>query len=90
MKQDEELHSELMNLFRQYFEANQRWLNEGTKRAGMDVRRILSEIRRVSKDRRAHIMDWRYWKNGDWEIKKAKRQEKKAQKQQGSGDGHAN
>ena len=69
MRQDEELHAELLRLFRVYFEANQRWINEGTKRAGMDVRAALSDIRRVCSDRRKHIMEWRRWKDVDWAEK---------------------
>ena len=61
MQQDEELHAELLKLFRQYFEANQNWINKGTRRAGMDTRRLLSDIRRVCSQRRDHIMEWRRW-----------------------------
>jgi hypothetical protein len=59
VNQDEELHAELLRLFRLYFEANQQWINRGTRRAGMDTRRILSDIRRVCSARRDHIMEWR-------------------------------
>lgn len=61
MQQDEELHAELLRLFRLYFEANQNWVNKGTRRAGMDTRRLLSDIRRVCSARRDHIMEWRRW-----------------------------
>jgi hypothetical protein len=73
MHQDEELHAELMRLFRLYFEQNQKWLNEGTKRAGMDTRALLSEIRRVCTKRRISIMEWRRWKNQDMAEKKAQK-----------------
>ena len=79
MQPDEELHAELLAAFRQYFEANQRLLNEGTKRAGMDVRYWLSEIRRICSQRRLAIQEWRVWKNQDWEIQKAKRKAQKGE-----------
>lgn len=83
MQQDEELHEKLLYAFRQYFEANQRWLNKGTKRAGMDVRHWLNEIRKICSARRKVIMDWRYELNEEMA-------KKKAQKQQASGDSDTN
>ena len=71
MHQDEELHAELLTAFREYFEANQRWLNKGTRRAGMDVRRCLSNIRRICSERRKVVMDWRYEVNEKTQAKKA-------------------
>lgn len=82
MHQDEELHAELMALFRKYFEANQRWMATGTKRACMDTRFYMNEIRRICSKRRLVLMDWRRWKNEDMKATKALR---KAQKQQGTG-----
>lgn len=78
MYQDEELHSQLMDAFKEYFKANQRWLAEGTKRAGMDVRFWMSEIRRICSARRIHVQEWRKWKDVDWEKQKAKRKAQKA------------
>lgn len=71
MHQDEELHDELLRAFREYFEANQRWINKGTRRAGMDVRRCLSNIRRICSERRKVVMDWRYEVNEQTQAKKA-------------------
>lgn len=59
MKREEETHDELMQAFRQYFEANQKWVDRGTRMAGMDARKWLSEIRRICTKRRNNIMDWR-------------------------------
>lgn len=87
MKPDEELHAELLSAFRQYFEANQRLVNEGTKRAGMDVRYWLSEIRRICSARRVSVQEWRRWKDTDLKIKNEKR---KAQKEQAAKDKDAN
>jgi hypothetical protein len=81
MDQDEELHEQLMHAFREYFKANVRWVSQGTKRAGMDTRYWLNEIKNLSLARRKHIMEWREWKNADWEVKKAQRKERKAQKE---------
>jgi hypothetical protein len=88
MYQDEELHAELLRLFRVYFEANQRWINEGTKRAGMDTRNALNEIKHVCHARRKHIMEWRRWKNIDMAEKKAKK--KAAQNDSDKDTDHAN
>jgi hypothetical protein len=69
-------HEELYNAFRQYFKYNQIWLSKGTKRAGMDTRFWLSEIRRICSQRRKEIQEWRHEKN---EITQ-KRREAKNQK----------
>ena len=73
MYQDEELHAELMRAFRKYFEANQTWLAKGTKRACMDTRYWMSEIRRICKLRRAELMTWRYEKNEQMKAEKAQK-----------------
>jgi hypothetical protein len=72
--QDEELHDQLMHAFREYFKANQRWLAKGSRRAGMDVRFWLGQIRIIARDRRMKIQEWRH----ELDAVKA---EKKAQKQ---------
>jgi hypothetical protein len=59
MHQDEQMHEQLMQAFREYFKANQQWLNKGTRRAGMDVRYWLNVIKHLCNNRRNHIMDWR-------------------------------
>ena len=82
MLQDEDLHAQLMHAFREYFAANQRWLSEGTKRAGMDTRWWLSEIRRICSLRRKHIMEWRRWKDVDWAEKTVSRRARMAQKRE--------
>ena len=87
MDQDEELHAELLKAFREYFAANQRWMAEGTKRACMDTRYWLREIRRIGLKRRAVLMEWRHWKNKDMAEKKA---QKKAQKGGGTGSSSDN
>lgn len=74
MYQDEELHDQLMHAFREYFKANQRWLAKGSRRAGMDVRFWLGQIRIIARDRRMKIQEWRH----ELDAVKA---EKKAQKQ---------
>jgi len=56
---DEELHDKLMEAFREYFKANQTWLAKGTRRAGMDTRHWLSEIRHYAIMRRQEIQVWR-------------------------------
>lgn len=73
MHQDEDLHDQIMYAFRQYFEANQKWLAKGTKRAGMDVRFWLNEIKKLAIERRKVVMDWRYEKNTQMAEKKAQK-----------------
>jgi hypothetical protein len=83
MHQDEELHEKIMYAFRQYFKANQDWMNKATRRAGMDVRYWLNEIKKLSIERRKVVMDWRYDLNEKTKIKKA-------QKKGTPGDDNAN
>ena len=73
MRREEETHDQLMKAFREYFEANQNWVNKGTRRAGMDARYWLSEIRRLCSQRRDNIMAWRYWLNEETAKKKAQK-----------------
>lgn len=75
MHQDEELHEKLMLAFREYFKSNQKWMEKGTRRAGMDTRFWLNEIRHLCDDRRKSIMDWRYALNDITEAKKAQKRE---------------
>jgi hypothetical protein len=73
MHQDEELHAELLKVFREYFEENQRWLNEGTKASAIRLRKKLSEIRRVCSQRRVVVREWAEWKEEQLRIRKEKR-----------------
>ena len=66
-------HEELYNAFREYFKYNQIWLTKGTKRAGMDTRYWLSEIRRICSKRRVEIQNWRHEKNITMAEKKAQK-----------------
>lgn len=58
MHQDEELHAQLLSKFREYFEANQQWINEGTKASGIRLRQKLSEIRKICSARRVAVREW--------------------------------
>jgi hypothetical protein len=80
--QDEEIHAQLMQAFRKYFEANQRWISESSKRAGMDTRYWLLEIQKLCKQRRDLIMEWRRLRNIEMAEQKARR---RSQKQQAAG-----
>jgi hypothetical protein len=66
-----------MEAFREYFKANQAWLAKGTRRAGMDTRHWLSEIRHFAIMRRQEIQVWRR----AIEKEKAQKQLQKAQEQ---------
>jgi hypothetical protein len=56
---DEKTHDELMEAFREYFKANQKWMDRGSRRAGMDTRLWLLRIYNIARNRRHAIMDWR-------------------------------
>lgn len=68
---NDELHSELMRAFNCYFKANQKWVTKGTRKAGMQARFWLSEIRRIAKAQRQVIMNWRYDIDAEKKEKKA-------------------
>lgn len=57
--QDEETHDKLMEAFREYFKANQKWINKGTRVAGEDTRYWLAQIRIIARDRRDKIQRYR-------------------------------
>jgi hypothetical protein len=73
MHQDEQLHAELLKVFREYFEANQRWINEGTKVSGIRLRQKLSEIRKICSQRRVIVRDWAVEKEAQLAARKEKR-----------------
>ena len=69
--QNEESHEQLMAAFREYFKANQDWQNKGTRRAGENMRYWLAQIRKIARDRRAHVQQYRVWLDRDKAAKKA-------------------
>ena len=71
--QDEDLHAAIMNAFREYFIANQKWAITGTAKDGVRVRHCLRIIRQLCEVRRDAIMAWRYELN----ALKAERREKR-------------
>lgn len=73
MHQDEELHAQLLKVFREYFEENQTWINEGTKASAIRLRRKLSEIRKVCSQRRVVVREWMDWKEDQLEQRKKRR-----------------
>ena len=84
MNRDEETHDELMRVFREYYKANQRWLDKGTRQAGLETRQLLSELRIIARQRRANIQEWRHWVDEDKAERKAN------QDQQGSEEDDTN
>ncbi len=78
--QDEELHAELLRVFREYFEANQQWINEGTKASAIRLRQKLSEIRKVCSKRRVAVREWAIEK----EAQLAERNMRRKQNDQGN------
>lgn len=73
MHRDEELHAELLKKFREYFEANQTWINEGTKASAIRLRKKMSELRRICSQRRVVVRNWMDWKEQQLEERKNKR-----------------
>lgn len=77
MHQDEELHEELLRAFRAYFEANQNWINKGTKRSAIRLRQALSNIRKICSARRKVVREWAEIKEAELADKEARRQAQK-------------
>jgi uncharacterized protein (DUF2344 family) len=75
MYQDEELHAKLLKVFREYFEANQVWINEGTKASAIRLRKKLSEIRKICSQRRVVVREWIDWKEERLEERKQRRKQ---------------
>ena len=75
---NEDLHDALMKAFHEYYKAHQNWVVKGTRKAGIDARNRLLDIRHIAKAQRKVIMNWRYT------IDDEKRQ-RKAQKSKGNG-----
>lgn len=73
MHQDEELHAQLLAKFREYFEANQQWVNEGTKASGIRLRQKLSEIRKICSARRVLVREWGIEKEAQLLARKERR-----------------
>ena len=73
MHQDEELHAQLLSKFREYFEANQQWINEGTKASGIRLRQKLSEIRKICSARRVAVREWGVGKEAQLLARKERR-----------------
>lgn len=75
--QDEELHRELLAKFREYFEANQEWLADGTKASAIRLRQRLSEIRKICTRRRVVVREWAREKEVELRQKEDARQAQK-------------
>jgi hypothetical protein len=75
--QDEELHQELMRVFRQYFNENQTWQADASKASSIRVRNCLNEIKHLCLKRRKEILLWQRDKDQQLLERKLKR---KAQK----------
>lgn len=73
MYQDEEIHAELLKVFREYFEANQAWFNDGTKVSAIRLRQKLSEIRKICSRRRVVVREWGEWKEAQLRIRQERR-----------------
>ena len=56
---DDETHDKLINAFQMYYKANLRWIQSGTKQAGIDARYWLNEINHLTIERRKVILDWK-------------------------------
>ena len=79
--QDEELHAELMRVFRVYFAENQQWLSEGTYASSIRLRHLLSDIRNVCSARRKAIRKWQVNKRQQLDERKICRAQKRGNKE---------
>lgn len=60
MQPDETLHDKLLAELRLYFEANQIWATQPSRKAAIAVRRHLINIRKICNDQYHVIQKWRY------------------------------
>lgn len=73
-------HDDLMAEFRRYFEANQKWEVERTKRSSIQLRQSLSRIRELCSEQRVVVREWARIKEAELAEREARRQaQKKAQ-----------
>ena len=57
-RKDEQLHRELVQIFRDYFEENQTWHQEDTLSSSIRLRKLLSRMRELAKQRSWDINQW--------------------------------
>ena len=75
-KKDEELHAELMAVFRKYFAENQEWHDKDTYASTIRLRHLLSDIRNVCSARRKEIRLWQIEKRQQLDERKIRRAQK--------------
>lgn len=68
MLPNEDLHDKIMNAFNEYFKAHQRWVTIQNSSTGVDLRKELMAMRKLSvelrkycDDQRTVVQDWRYY-----------------------------
>ena len=64
-QQNEESHEQLMRAFKEYFSLNQAWHAKGTRVASERLRKCLMDIRKLAKERRVHVQQYRTWLDRD-------------------------
>jgi hypothetical protein len=70
---DEEIHAELLRLFREYFKENQDWFNKDTYASTIRIRHLLSDIRETCTQRRKAIRLWQIDKRAQLDERKVRR-----------------
>ena len=75
-KKDEELHSALLVVFRDYFAENQEWHDKDTYASTIRLRHLLSDIRNVCSARRKEIRLWQIEKRQQLDERKIRRAQK--------------
>ncbi len=58
MSREEELHTQIMKLLRDYYTANQKWETRHTYRSGIAVRAVLTKLRHVARERKKELLNW--------------------------------
>lgn len=79
-------HDDIMSAFRTYFEANQKWEVERTKRSSIQLRQSLSRIRELCSDQRVIVREWARIKEAELAEREARRQAQKRQQAEDSDD----
>ena len=79
-------HDDIMSAVRTYFEANQKWEVERTKRSSIQLRQSLSRIRELCSDQRVIVREWARIKETELAEREANRQAQKRQQAEDSDD----
>lgn len=59
LPRSDEYHEQILQVFREYFDANLRWTKYGYKQSGVDARSALRKISKLTHSRQLLLLRWR-------------------------------